>query len=55
MMLGSGALRGVEFVPVAGEVFEVEGAVALGGIVALGVGGHGERSAERYKSERRGT
>jgi hypothetical protein len=35
-MFGSGTPRGVEFVPVAGEVFEVEGVVALGGIVALG-------------------
>lgn len=36
MRFGSGAPRSVEFVPVAGEGFKVEGFVALGGFVTLG-------------------
>jgi hypothetical protein len=34
-MFGSRAPRGVEFVPVAGEVFEVEGIVVLGSVAMV--------------------
>jgi hypothetical protein len=44
---GSG-LRGVEFVPVAGEGFEVVGVVALGGFVALGSVALADGESESY-------